>query len=156
MAERREGGEDLTRVAVQPRTETKEADSYQAFLDELAWSGVSPPRIEPRLAAEAVLCTLTRRLGGGEVEDMAVAVTPGLGALLRSCERHEGPARAHRTHREEFMRDVADHLGVPRGDVEPIVWAVFTAVRDRLPPDEVEDVAAQLPPDLADLFRRPV
>ncbi len=156
MAERREGGKDLTRVAVQPRFETKEADNYRAFLDELAWSGISPPRIEPRLAAEAVLCILARRLSTGEVEDLEAALRPGLASLIRSCDRHAGPARAHRINREEFMRDVADHLGVPRGDVEPIVRAVFTAVRDRLPADEVEDVAAQLPPDLADLWRRPV
>jgi uncharacterized protein (DUF2267 family) len=156
MAERREGGEDLTRAAVQARFEGKDTDSYQAFLDELAWSGIAPPRVEPRRAAEAVLCTLARRLSGGEVEDIASAVTPGLARLIRSCDRHEGPARAHRIGRLEFLGDVADHLGVPQGEAEPIVRAVFTAVRDRLPADEVEDVAAQLPVDLADLFRRPV
>lgn len=86
---------------------------------------------------------------------MIAALRPGLASLIRSCERHEGPARAHRIGRAEFLGDVADHLGIDPGAVEPVVRAVFTAVRDRLPADEVEDVAAELPPDLADLFRRP-
>ena len=37
-----------------------------------------------------------------------------------------------------------------------LVTVVFTAVRDRIPEDEVAAVASQLPADLADLFRRPV
>jgi uncharacterized protein (DUF2267 family) len=152
-----EGMADIrdTHQVVQSRRERPEDDSFDAFLDEIRFTARGP-RVEPRDAAEAVTCTLAQRLAGRTVEDMERDLTPGIADLVRTCDRHEGPARAHRIGRREFEQDVADHLGIDRGGAEVIVMDVFTALRDRLPERDAERVAAQLPADLADLFRRPV
>jgi uncharacterized protein (DUF2267 family) len=79
-----------------------------------------------------------------------------IGRILGACEIHQGTDHAKRMGRDEFISDVADHLRIPVDQAFRVVTVVFTAVRDRIPEEEVAAVASQLPADLADLFRRPV
>lgn len=139
--------------AVKGRDEPAGPGSYQAFLDELRWPQMAP-KTEPRASAEAVLCTLVRRLSGGEAEDLMEELPTGFQQLLRRCDKHEG-SPAERIDKATFITDVGDHLGVDKQEAERVVRAVFSGVRDRLSEEEVEDVASQLPADLADLWRRP-
>lgn len=141
------------REPVQLRHEPGGPGARQAFFDELQWSHLP---VEPRLAAEAVLCELARRLSGGAVAGTAADLPPEIGELISSCDRHEGPARAHRIGMEEFVSDVADHLGIQQDVAARAIRAVFDAVRDRLPEERVESVAAQPPLEREDWFRRPV
>ncbi|HZI16176.1 MAG TPA: DUF2267 domain-containing protein, partial [Myxococcus sp.] len=63
------------------------------------------------------------------------------------------PQRARRFGREEFLATVAEDLLKPVEEVEPLVRAVFRAMRDLISEGEAEDVASNLPPDLQALWR---
>lgn len=140
--------------AVKSRDEPGGPGSFEAFLDELRWPQMAP-KTEPRASAEAVLCTLDRRLSLGEAEELIEQLPEGFQRLLRRCDKHPR-SPSERMDKAAFITDVADHLGVDPQEAERVVRAVFTGVRDRLSEDDIEDVASQLPSDLADLWRRPV
>lgn len=154
MAQHTEPPRDVSKEPVKERDESLE---LQPFLDELQNSQeLRVNKVEARKAAEAVFCTLARRLSDGEDVKLMRALSGGIGELLGACTIHRGPSHAKRMGRDEFIGDVADHLRIPVDQSFRIVTAVFTAIRDRIPEDEVAAVASQLPADLADLFRRPV
>jgi uncharacterized protein (DUF2267 family) len=52
-----------------------------------------------------------------------------------------------------FIRHVAGRLGADEGRAEAITFAVFQELRDRLPPKEAADVAAQLPAPLRRMWQ---
>lgn len=139
-----------------PTQERDEQEDFDAFLAELGNSReLQVNRLDARKAASAVFCTLARRLSIGEDLKLLRALA-GFGAMLEPCDIHLGPSHARRMGRDEFLADVADHLRIPTDQAFRVVTAVFTAIRDRIPEDEVSAVASQLPADLGDLFRRPV
>jgi|GEM_PF-2173061 len=141
-----------------PVKERDEPLDLQGFLEELENSREFQVNgVGARQGAEAVFCTLARRLSDGEDRKLFQALgKDGIGAILGACSIHRGPSHAKRMGRAEFLTDVADHLRIPVDQAERVLTVVFTAVRDRLPDEEVAAVASQLPADLADLFRRPV
>lgn len=140
----------------EPVKERDEPVDAAAFLEELRGSQeLQVNRLDAREAASAVFCTLARRLSLGE-DVKLVRALGGLARLFGPCDIHRGPSHARRMGRDEFLTDVADHLRLPIDQAPRVVTAVFTALRDRIPEDEVAAVASQLPADLADLFRRPV
>ena len=154
MAQHDEPTHDFSAEPVKGRDEPADRQAFMYELqnsEELRVNGV-----QSRAAAEAVLCTLARRLSDGEDVKLMRALGPGIGRLIAACEIHRGPSHAKRMSRDEFMTDVADHLRIPVDQAFRVVTTVFTAIRDRIPEDEVAAVASQLPADLADLFRRPV
>lgn len=51
-----------------------------------------------------------------------------------------------------FIREVASRLRADEQRAEGLTGVVFTELRDRLPPKEADDVAAQLPADLKKLW----
>lgn len=143
-------------VNQQPVKEREEPTQLRAFLDELKNSReFQVNRLNARDATTAVFCTLARRLSIGEDVKLLRALG-SIGRMLGPCEIHKGPSHARRMDRDEFISTVADHLRIPVDQAFRVVTVVFTAVRDRIPEDEVAAVASQLPADLADLFRRPV
>jgi uncharacterized protein (DUF2267 family) len=153
MAEQRTDLGDVSQEVVKGRREPSE--SYEAFLDELR--GGLRQGVDAEEALKAALCMLGRRLSRRERVEFEAQLHPKLAYFLRTCPVHRGGmARVQRLGRDELLQDVADHLRVQPDVAESIVRTVFTALRDRLPEDEAHDVAAQLPADLADLFRRPV
>ncbi|XXF79405.1 DUF2267 domain-containing protein [Myxococcaceae bacterium GXIMD 01537] len=143
-------------IAQAPVKERDEPLDLASFLEEIQGTReVQVNRLDARDAARAVLCTLARRLSYGEDVKLMRAlhgVIQGLG----KCDIHKGPSHARRMDRAEFIGDVADHLRIPVDQAFRVITVVFTAVRDRIPEDEVASVDAQLPADLADLFRRPI
>ncbi|WP_164013709.1 DUF2267 domain-containing protein [Pyxidicoccus trucidator] len=144
-------------VSNEPVKERDEPADLQPFLDELQNSQeLRVNKLDASRAAEAVLCTLARRLSDGEDVKLMRALPGGIGRMLGTCSIHRGTSHAKRMGRDEFIGDVADHLRIPVDQAFRVLTVVFTAIRDRIPEDEVAAVASQLPADLADLFRRPV
>ena len=137
------------------RTRQEPAESFQAFVDELRWTKPLREDIEPAHAASVVLCQLERRLTGDRREELLTHLPQKLQRLLESCQRIEGAPSEHKG-ASSFFVDVQDLLQVEPSTAEQIVGAVFTALRDRLPDDDVRWVASQLPPGLDDYWRRPI
>lgn len=154
MAQHDEPTHDFSAEPVKGRDEPQDRQGFMLELQnsrELKVNGV-----HPKAAAEAVLCTLARRLSDGEDVKLMHALGERIGRIIGACVIHRGTSHARRMTRDEFMTDVADHLRIPVDQAFRVVTVVFTAIRDRIPEDEVAAVASQLPADLADLFRRPV
>ncbi|HZI10328.1 MAG TPA: DUF2267 domain-containing protein [Myxococcus sp.] len=154
MAQHTETTHDFSAEPVKGRDEPTDRQGFMLELQnsqELRVNGV-----QSRAAADAVLCTLARRLSAGEDLKLMRALGDRIGRILGACEIHQGTDHAKRMGRDEFISDVADHLRIPVDQAFRVVTVVFTAVRDRIPEEEVAAVASQLPADLADLFRRPV
>lgn len=126
-------------------------DSYRDFLDALQWPANLAPGARP--AAEAVLCALARHLSDEQLQESFEQLPKRLQELLLRCPRHQRPEDKHAAGRA-FVDDVASHLGLSPDDVEPVVRLVFEEIRDRLSEDENEEVAAQLPEELAEHWRR--
>jgi uncharacterized protein (DUF2267 family) len=136
------------------RTQT-ETGGAERFLRDIEAAMMLPENVSAAAAATAVTCTLTARLTGGEAGHALQALPLPVHELLRRCDRHES-ASAEPFGREDFLRRVAEHLGVREADAERVVLAVFSALRVRLPVQEVENVASQLPKGLERLWRQAV
>jgi uncharacterized protein (DUF2267 family) len=99
-------------------------------------------------AVRATLQVLGQRLAGGETRHLASQLPPALADVLPEQGGGE------RFDVEEFYRRVAAEEG---GDCTPQqarqhARAVVTAMRNTLPPGEVNDFATQLPADYGDLL----
>jgi uncharacterized protein (DUF2267 family) len=128
--------------------------SAERFFTHLARSGVLPPNVTPGDATAAVMCVLSQRLPGGQAGDLRQAMPGPLRDLFQFCPRHrqEPPEKFDR---QEFLRRVADHLGVTPDEAELIARTVFAALQEAVPSvrPEVDDVESQLPDDLKYLWR---
>ena len=144
---------DVSTTPVRAREEP--ADDFRAFVDELRWTKALAKPPDATHAAAVVLCQLERRLTGDHRDEIAARLPEQLRQLLEACPRTDGSG-AQRSNARTFLGDVGDLLGFDPTRTLQVVTAVFTALRDRLPDDDVHWVASQLPPDLADLWRRPV
>ncbi|NPC84884.1 DUF2267 domain-containing protein, partial [Pyxidicoccus fallax] len=102
-------------------------------------------------AAVAVLSALERRILPAEARDLEAQLPRRLVEFLPPLEQR--PPRPRRFGREEFLQTVADDLEKPVEEMEPLVRAVFRAMRDLISEGEAEDVASNLPPDLQALWR---
>ncbi len=131
------------------------AEDYRAFVDELRWTKPLEEPDDAAYAAAVVLCQLERRLTGDRRDELMSQFPRELRILLAGCPITEG-SPAQRTDTRTFLADVGDLLEMDPTRTFQIVSAVFTALRDRLPDEDVRWVASQLPPDLADIWRRPV
>ncbi|WP_158851313.1 DUF2267 domain-containing protein [Saccharothrix deserti] len=99
-------------------------------------------------AVRATLQVLGRRLTGGETRHLASQLPPALSSALPE----EGAGERFGV--EEFYQRVAAEEGrdcTPR-QARQHARAVVTALRNTLPQGEVDDFAAQLPADYADLL----
>ena len=147
MTEREQALEERRRQ----RQESRASQSYKEFLKYLERVGAMTEEAAEK-AAVSVLCVLEQRITSNEAEDLEAQLPRKLRELVHRCERHEG-VRPRSIRRKEFMTMVAEHLGEPPEEVEPIVRAVFQAVRAQVSEGEVDDVASQLPGDLRELWR---
>jgi uncharacterized protein (DUF2267 family) len=126
---------------------------YGALVEALAREGL-PRRTEAVRVVEAVACALAQRVGGAEYEELRELLPDPFRGRLAACERHVAdPARPPRT-AETFYEIVAADLDRDPGEVEPLVRAVFGALRAQLPEPEGERAAEELPPELRPLWRR--
>ena len=142
------------------RTTNPELDAREApgpserFFAHIERSGVVPPNISPVDAAAAVLCVLSQRVSGGEAGDLRQSMPGPLRDLFQRCPRHRrDPPETF--DRQEFLRRVADHLGITPDQAESVARTVFAALQEEVPSirPEVDDVEKQLPKDLKELWR---
>jgi uncharacterized protein (DUF2267 family) len=120
-------------------------------LEAIRNSGALPPETTELEAFAVVLCTLTRRLGGGEARDLYQSLPPALQPALDPCVFGR-PERPQAFDRDELMSMIADDLQCDPEQAEDIAVAVFTAVIPAISPKQVNDLASQLPLDLKGLW----
>lgn len=140
----------------EPTDRDRHADAdYSAFVEALAREGL-PIRTEATRAAEAVACALAQRISHADFDELREALPEPFRGRLFACERHAAlPPRPADNTAEGFYAAVAEDLDRSPDDVEPAVRAVFAALRAQLGEAEAEDVAVQIPAELAHLWRRP-
>jgi uncharacterized protein (DUF2267 family) len=104
------------------------------------------PREDAERAVGATLHTLAERLSGGEAEDIAEQLPPELAGFM-----HDG-SKAEPFDVDEFIRRIAEREGVPKEDAVAHARAVFAALGRVLTPNELHDMASELPRDFGDLL----
>lgn len=148
-----QGRRPVTDETRRQRHESRSGSTYKHFLKDLCRVGnLSEEQAEQ--ASVSVLCALERRIYSDEASQLEAQLPVKLRDLLQRCERHEG-APPKKFGKDEFFRMVADDLNTDPGNAEKCARAVITAVRSQISEGEAEDVAGQLPEDLAELWRRP-
>ena len=103
------------------------------------------PREQAERALRATLKTLGERLSGGEARDLAEDLPASVAAELHDGERAE-PFDIG-----EFLRRVGEREGVGDDEARAHARAVFAALGFVIRPQEIRDMAAQLPKDYAPL-----
>ncbi len=136
-----------------PDLETDISNNWirRAFEHDLERRAKLPPGVTAGAAFAAVMCALTRRLSGGEAKDVFLGLPSALRPLLWRCALHraEGAAIFGKV---EMIHDVAEHLSIGEADAERVAREVLHAAKRNLPQETIEDVAAQLPADLRELW----
>lgn len=127
---------------------------YRALVEALAREGL-PRRAEATRAVEAVVCALAQRISHADFDELRELLPDPFRSRLAACERHALAPRTRFRTAEDFYEVVAEDLDRSPEEVESVVRAVFAAVRAQLPEKEADDIAAQLPPELDALWRRP-
>jgi uncharacterized protein (DUF2267 family) len=118
---------------------------YETFIAKVG-SDTQAPRQQAERAVRATLQTLAERISGGEARDMAEQLPPELGPLL-----HDG-SRAEPFDLDEFVRRVAEREQVTPETAAQHARAVFAALGSAVSPDELHDLASELPRDFGDLL----
>jgi uncharacterized protein (DUF2267 family) len=103
-------------------------------------------------AIAAVMCTLMDRLTAGEAHHVIDALPVSMRPLFAACVRHRIGQPTLKLDHVEFLRRVAEHLGVTPAHAELVCEVVFEAVRSELSDKLVDDVAHQLPRGLQELW----
>jgi uncharacterized protein (DUF2267 family) len=137
-------------TAVQPSDDELErarADIYAT----IERSGALPAGIDGAEAFMAVMCIFAQRLSGGEARNVLFALPNTVRPLVGTCMLHRDE-RATPFGAGGLLARVAEHLGATREQAEPLVRAVFAAVKHWLPDKDVADAAGQLPDDLKALW----
>jgi uncharacterized protein (DUF2267 family) len=127
-------------------------EAWGPVLDRIEGSGVLPPDVAPDDAARAVLCAVSLHMSRDEAYELAGTLPGELSRLLHPCVRHRRDT-PDAFDRAEFLRRIADHLLVTPEQAELIARAVFAALKHRVPPADIQEVAMHLPGDLKELWR---
>ncbi|WP_437565828.1 DUF2267 domain-containing protein [Sorangium sp. So ce542] len=128
-------------------------DVSEQIFRQVEQSGALPPHLGAPEAVGAALCTLSRRLSGGEARDLASALPSTIQAIVQPCATHrdEDPEVFGR---REFLETLAEHLHIDTDQARAVSHAVFAAVEREIPMKEVTDIESQLPADLKELWGR--
>jgi uncharacterized protein (DUF2267 family) len=132
------------------RHESRAATTYHAFLKEVEHLIELPKELTER-ATIAVLSALEQRVFPEESRNLEAQLPSKLRELLGRVRAE----RQRRFGRNELFRIVGAELGKKPEEVEPIVRAVFRAVREKISEGEAQDLAAELPRDIAELWLHP-
>jgi uncharacterized protein (DUF2267 family) len=123
----------------------------QAFLRTVMQTSGQDSREVARRATAAVLQALRDRLTPAEAEQVVAQLPLELKRLWEVGE-DEGP-RPIKMHRDEFYERVRLEAGLASSrDARWMTLAVFAALKEQLSPGEAEDVLAQLPKDLKEVW----
>ena len=126
--------------------------TYQAFLTDLVH--IHPmPRERAEQAAIGVLWALEQRILRDEARNLEAQLPSRLRELLHSYPR--ATERPLKFGELELVEWVANDLQIPVFEAERVIRAVFKAVRRKITDGEADDVAAELPEDLALLWNHP-
>jgi uncharacterized protein (DUF2267 family) len=132
--------------------EPENVESRQVFLREIADRVALPKDVTPEVAFSATMGNLVARLTAGEAHNVLYALPDAIGELLvRAVGTREGNP-VDMFGRAQFLERVAEDLGVTPVYAEAICRVVFDAVEARLPPEEIDHVANQLPHGLKELW----
>ncbi|HSP77771.1 MAG TPA: DUF2267 domain-containing protein [Myxococcaceae bacterium] len=136
------------------RHEAHTRSTYAAFLKELSEKGGMAPDLAG-CAAAAVVNALLQRIQPSEAKDLEAQLPRRLVEFLPRPELwRAGPSPLGKS-KEDFLRAVAEDLGMEVSRVEPVVRAVLNTLREHISEGEAEDVERNLRPDLRELWRRP-
>jgi uncharacterized protein (DUF2267 family)/ribosome-associated translation inhibitor RaiA len=114
---------------------------YEEFLTEVRRDAALPSDDEAVRAVSVALQTLGERLSGGEARDLARHLPEPLRPLLHDGEQPEAFGV------DEYLHRVAQREGVEEPVAARHALAVFTALGRAAGPDEIRDMAAELPKD---------
>lgn len=120
----------------------------EEFLSRVASYAALATADQAEQVTNTVLGTLGDRITAGQAQDLAAYLPTELAAALVATSNSAGAFG-----RGEFVRRVAGHDGVERGDAELRARAVLRALYEAVPDGEAGDTFAQLPADLYELFR---
>jgi uncharacterized protein (DUF2267 family) len=120
---------------------------HEAFIETVA-TGAQLDREAAQRATQATLQTLAERIAPGEARDVATRLPPELAPWVATT------TPAERFDADEFVRRVAERMGVDAGTAFGRVRAVFDALVRAVGQDELADIAAELSEDFAALLPR--
>ncbi|MEA2119271.1 DUF2267 domain-containing protein [Halovibrio sp. HP20-50] len=133
------------------RHERRTSNTYNKFLNELCTPG-DMSKEEAEKATVAVLGALEKRIQPTETSKMEAQLPQKLRELLD----HSGIDKSlapQRFGKDEFIEMVASDLDASPEEAESTSRRVFATVRAQISDGEAEDVASQLPLDIAQLWR---
>ncbi|MGB2569986.1 DUF2267 domain-containing protein [Micromonospora citrea] len=121
--------------------------NYDTFVDQVA----RRTRVDSERAValiHATLETLTERLTGGEVLDLATQLPTPLQLVLKPTPSTEA---AERFGAAEFVARVGRRAGIDETAARDAVRAVFTTLREAVSGGEFDDMVGQFPRDYREM-----
>jgi uncharacterized protein (DUF2267 family) len=134
------------------RHESHLDSTYAAFIKHLCQVSHLQPELA-ECAAVSVINALLHRIQPDEAKDLRAQLPRKLVRFLPP-EAQPSATRSFGKSREDFLRAVAEDLRKDVSEVEPLVRAVFTALREHISEGEAQDVESNLSHGLVDLWRR--
>ena len=123
----------------------------RSFVREVARRAPLPAHVTVEAAVSFVTCTLAERLSAGAAHEMRDALPQVIASLIDRCvEERTGPPST--IDRAELVARTADWLELAPKTAERICAGILSVVREWLPPPVGDNVAAQLPADLSELW----
>jgi len=121
---------------------------YDEFIAKVERRANLNSRVEAERAVGATLETLAERLAGGEPKDLAAQLPPEIAIYLQPPLAGVGAPFTL----AEFFRLVSEREGVPLSEASLHARAVIAVLCEAVSMGEIENVRAQLPEDLRQLF----
>jgi uncharacterized protein (DUF2267 family) len=128
-----------------------ELELQQRLLASIQAASELPPEVSAGDAFSAVMCLLAQRLSAGEARDLVLGLPRSLRPLVGRCALH-GATEVATFDAGGLVTRVAAHLSTGEPQAHTIVRAVFRAVKDALPAEQVHQTAGQLPAELRALW----
>jgi len=130
------------------------AEVRHSFVREVARRAPVPAHVTVEATVAFVVSAVAERLTRGGAHVLFAALPWAIGSLFEGAiearEEQVGPRSG--LDRAELIRRTSDWLGVTPKDAERICSGVLSVVREWLPPSIADNVTAQLPKDLQELW----
>lgn len=140
-------------VSVEPTPDEDERErAVQNMFRAIERSGTLPPGIAAFDAADTILCALEMRLPRADAQDLVDVVPPTLGRILSRCIVHRTAQPEISLDELGFLRLIATELKILVEEAQRLTRAVFEAVQQLVPEDEIWDVRNRLPRGLDTLW----
>ncbi len=120
--------------------------NYDEFVGQVQNRARLASKGEAVAAIRATLMTLTERLFGQEVEDLASQLPTEIAWYMRQVEEKE------KFGLNEFFKRVTEREGVDYPEAVYHARVVMEVVGEAVSKGEIDDIRAQLPPEFSKLF----